>query len=292
MKSLSSNEWLGDSTTHLMKSGNVIRSSANERLNELAALLPRNPNGSKLEYDITYESRPGAISGYKYTDLLTQALLISPCSSNIQVTTIRECLDLGYTEEGWEVATKLKAGLQDKYILDDLEDEGEDISGIKELVVLPGTNLLTQGQVDFEKVGRLMQQNGVFLKPHPLTARSWETQFRKTYPGKVLPANASLYPLIFQASKVYFNTSSETGLVVGLLGKDFGIIDSPKRKRKPTFEALYSALSNTSFKSNLFGRIAALCSHPETGFLTTHHANPEQRVARFFDHYSKFKHSP
>ena len=62
---MSSNEWVNDPVTHFMKSGNMLRSPANDRLSEIAALIPREPNGSKIEYDINYGSPANMIAGYK-----------------------------------------------------------------------------------------------------------------------------------------------------------------------------------------------------------------------------------
>ena len=52
---MSSNEWLGDPTTHFMKSGDAFRSPDNAKQEELAKLLPRIANGVKVEYDIGYD---------------------------------------------------------------------------------------------------------------------------------------------------------------------------------------------------------------------------------------------
>ena len=74
---MSSNEWLGDSVTHFMKTGNALRSDENDNLVNISALIPKQVNGVKVEYDISYESPKDRVHGYKYTDMLTKVVTMA-----------------------------------------------------------------------------------------------------------------------------------------------------------------------------------------------------------------------
>ncbi len=106
---MSSNEWLGDSVTHFMKTGNALRSDENDELANISNLIPKNINGVKVEYDISYESPKDRIHGYKYTDLLTKVVMLSPCNSTISVENLINVIKKGPTEEGHAILAKLKA---------------------------------------------------------------------------------------------------------------------------------------------------------------------------------------
>ena len=158
---MSSNEWVNDDVTHFMKSGNILRSPVNGRLSEIAKFIPKNPNGSKIEYDINYGSPRGTIAGYKYTDLLTQVLYMAPCNTMIATENIIQCIKKGATPEGYRIVEALIAGLTDKYLLD--EDLDQEYGDVNELVLLPGTNLITKDAVDFEKVDKLYNEGALSL---------------------------------------------------------------------------------------------------------------------------------
>ena len=116
---MSSNEWLGDSVTHFMKTGNALRSDENDELANISMLIPKNVNGVKVEYDISYESPKDRIHGYKYTDLLTKVVMISPCNSTISVQNLVNVIKKGPTEEGLAVLAKLdkSSGLLKTYFI-------------------------------------------------------------------------------------------------------------------------------------------------------------------------------
>ncbi len=100
---MSTNEWLGDSVTHFMKTGNALRSDENDELANISNLIPKIANGVKIEYDISYESPKDRIHGYKYTDLLTKVVMISPCNSTISVQNLINAIKKEPTEEGLAV---------------------------------------------------------------------------------------------------------------------------------------------------------------------------------------------
>jgi len=284
---MSSNEWVNDDVTHFMKSGNVLRSPVNNRLTEIAKFIPKNPNGSKIEYDINYGSPKGTIAGYKYTDLLTQILYIAPCNTQIATQNIIECIRKGPTPEGRRIVDALIAGLTDKYLLD--EDLDQEYGDVNELVLLPGTNLIVKDAVDFNKVDELYN-NGAWVKLHPITAKIWQTMLEKRFKGRVVKSDASMYPILKRAKKVNFTLSSETGCAAVLLGKGIGLIDSKEAKVGKTFEAVYMSLDKCGVKDKLINKFAAIVSHPESGLISVHHKDKQECIERFFNNMKKRKH--
>lgn len=284
---MSSNEWVNDDVTHFMKSGNVLRSPANARLSEIARHIPKNPNGSKIEYDINYGSPPNTIAGYKFTDLLTQILYLAPCNTRIATQNMIECIQRGATPEGHRIVEALRANLTDKYLLD--EDLDLEYGDVNELVLLPGTNLITKDAVDFKKVDELYN-NGAWVKLHPITAKVWQTMLEKRFQRRVVKSDASMYPILKRSKKVYFTLSSETGCAAVILGKGIGLIDNKDGKVGKTFEAVYTSLDRSGVKDKLVNKFAALMSYPESGLISVHHQNKEECVERFFQNMKKYKH--
>ena len=280
---MSQNEWLGDPTTHFMKSGSTIRSPANKAQEALANLLPRVVNGVKVEYDIAYDN-PHEVSGYKFSDFLTNALYIGPQSGRISTEVIAEVASRPATEEGYAIFDKLRDSMEDKYILD--EDFDAEIDTI---VVLPGTNLLSrEDTVDFDKIDQLVRE-GAYVKIHPITERTWEASLRQRWGKQVIGSDVSLYPILRACNRVMFTMSSETGLAATLLGKKIGLIDHPKKKAFSTFQHLYGGMDRAR-NGSLRERFSSLLSHPESGILTTYHKNPEERIRAFFEFMTKYPH--
>lgn len=277
---MSSNEWLGDATTHFMKSGDAFRSPDNHEQEQLATLIPKKANGVKVEYDIGYDI-PDKIHGYKYTDFLTKCIYISPCSHAIAKKNITEVAGLGPTEEGRYVVEQLRKNLTDKYLLDNDDTTYKP----KQLIVLPGTNLLVKDVVDMEKVDKLVSE-GAYVKLHPITAEVWRTMLKNRWKDKCIPADAPLYPILKSAEKVFFTMSSETGIASTLLGKQLGLINSDKPS-KTNFEFIYRGLDAQRNGGKLIDKLTSLFSHPESGFITVYHENPEQRIKQFFEHTKK-----
>lgn len=284
---LSSNEWLNDNVTHFMKSGNMFRAKENDRLSEISMHINKNENGVKVEYDISYGSPPGTITGYKFTDLLTQMVFLAPCNTEIATKNIIEQIRKGPTEDGHRIVQALIDNLQDKYMLD--EDYNGDYSSIEEIVLLPGTNLITKDAVDFDKVDKIYQ-NGGWVKLHPITAKVWQTMLENKYGDRIVPSTTSLYPILKKAKKVHFTMSSETGIAATLLGKGIGLIDSKESKVGKTFEAIYASLDKCGVKDRLINKFAAMVSYPESGLITIHHRDKPQAIRLFFDNMKKYKH--
>lgn len=85
--------------------------------------------------------------------------------------------------------------------------------------------------------------------------------------------------------------SSETGLSATILGKKLGLIDLKERKGRGTFEHVYNALDRCGVKDTLYNKLAALFSHPESGFICVYHDDYQGRVDKYFAHMKEtYKH--
>lgn len=280
---MSTNEWLGDMTTHFMKSGEALRSPANKDQESLAKFIPRTANGVKVEYDISYDI-PNKIAGYKFTDFLTKALYIAPQSFILARRTITEACNMLPTQDGQRVVEQLRSSITDKYIL-----HNTDKFTCDDLIVLPGTNLLVKEDVlDMEKIDRLVEA-GAYVKLHPITERTWVNFLKQRWGAKVIPADVPLYPIIRNAKKVWFTFSSESGVAATLLGKKIGIVNLPDKKTSSNFEHIYRGIDASS-QGTVLQKMTALFSHPESGVLTTYHENPEERIRVYFDHMAQYPH--
>lgn len=278
---MSTKEWLGDATTHFMKSGDNLRSPDNTN-GDLAKYIPREVNGVRVEYDISY-NQPGIISGYKFTDLLTKALYIAPQSADITTKSLVEVmLKNGITEEGRYVLEQMKEAMTDKYMLE--EDFGE-YDDVEELIVIPGTNIIKDEFLDMEKIDKLVA-DGAYIKLHPITSKVWETMLTKRWGDRTIPPTASLYPVLRKAKKVWFTSASETGLSSAMLGKKLGMVQLKEKYTRGSFNCIYTAIDRVGkeTKASFQDRLAMLFSAPETGILTTFHENPGERVQQYFDY--------
>jgi hypothetical protein len=279
---MSTNEWLGDMTTHFMKSGEALRSPANTQ-ESLSQYIPRLVNGVKVEYDIAYDI-PGKIHGYKYSDFLTKAIHICPQSFVISRNIIAEVASRETTEEGCDVFQQLRDTIEDKYI-----QLGEDSFVVDELVVLPGTNLLVKDDiVDMEKIDELVRK-GAYVKLHPITERTWCNFLKQRWGKNVIDGDVPLYPLLRGCKKVWFTMSSETGFAAAILGKQIGLVNRKDKKAASNFEHIYAGLDRAK-NGSIAHKITVLLSHPESGILTTYHADPQTRINRFFEYTSSFPH--
>lgn len=282
---MSRNEWLGDPTTHFMKSGQSFRSPANAEQEALVRYIPRKINGLKVEYDISFDI-PKVIKGYKFTDFLTKAFYISPQSKEIARDALANVIARGPTDKGREIVAKLRENLTDKYIQH--EDE-EGWTNVKELVILPGTNILVKdGAVDFEKIDELVKRPGVYVKMHPITAKVWRTMMKMRWGDRLIPADAPLYPILRNVEKTHFTLSSETGISSVILGKKIGLITGPKPS-STNFEFMYNALDSVR-DMTMIDRITAMFSHPESGVYTIYHDNVPADIAAYERYMSAYPH--
>lgn len=282
---MSTNESLGDPTTHFMKTGQNFRSPANAEQEILSRYIPKKINGIKVEYDISFDI-PRSIKGYKYTDFLTKAIYIAPNSTDIARQSLAEIIARGPNDKGRAIVDKLRENLTDKYLQHEDEDDWSDV---KELIILPGTNILVrEGSVDFAKIDLLVKQPGVYVKLHPVTAKVWRTMLKMRWGNRLIPADAPLYPILKNVEKTYFTLSSETGLSSVLLGKKIGLIVG-ETKRATNFEFMYNALDSVRGMT-LIDRITAMFSHPESGFFTVYNEDIRADIASYEKYMSRYPH--
>lgn len=282
---MSTHEWLGDPTTHFMKTGQNFRSPDNAAQEAMAKLIPRYINGVKVEYDISFDI-PGPIKGYKLTDLLTKAVYISPNNNDIARKSLTSVIAAGPADRGRKIVEQLRTNLTDKYLQHEDDDE---FSHVKELIVLPGTNILVrEGTVDFEKIDQLIKNPGTYVKMHPVTSKVWKTMLKNRFGSKLIPADAPLYPIIRGADKIWFTLSSETGLSSVLLGKKIGLI-AGTAKRATNFEFMYNALDSVKGMP-MIDKVTAMFSYPESGFFTIYNDDIEADIAAYEQYMSQYPH--
>jgi hypothetical protein len=282
---MSTNEWLGDPMTHFMKTGETFRLPNADQI-ALGKLIPHFGNGVKVEYDIAFSIGEYKIKGYKFTDFLSKCVMLTAQHDVIARKNITEVAAWGPTEKGLIIVDDLRKSINDKYIADEFNEWRR--YKTKELIVLPGTNVLAKEEmVDFLKIDQLVSE-GAMVKMHPVTSKVWKTLIKRRWKDKVIPAEAPLYNIMRDCDKVYFTMTSETGIAATLLGKKVGLISG--KRTWSNFEHVYRGLDQCKAKIKLIDKMTALFSHPESGIITTLSDDPEGDVVRYFEHMKKYPH--
>jgi hypothetical protein len=282
---MSSNEWLGDPTTHFMKTGETFRKISESQI-KLGQVVPRRANGVKIEYDISFSVGVNQIKGYKFTDFLSHCIMLSPQHDKISKQIITEVAGWGPTDYGHSIVKTLRRNITDKYISGDDRDIRQFYC--KELIALPGTNVLQkEDMVDWIKIDELVKK-GAKVKLHPITSKVWRTMMDRRWKGAVIPGDMPLYDIMRHAEKVYFTMTSETGIAATLLGKQVGIVSG--KKTWSNFEHIYRGLDNCRVKMKLIDKLISLFSHPESGIITSFSLDPAADVRQYFEYTKKFPH--
>ena len=289
MIELSENEWFGDLQTHLTKSGSAMRKAFRPEVVELSTYIPRKIRDVPVEYDITYESPKDTIRGYKMTDFLATCLWIAPCSTNLTTSRFCDLMERGPTDEGHHVLEKVFAERTDKY---QMAYRGK--RHIKNLIVLPGSNLLSKRFVCVDKVDYLVNEEGALIKPHPITNRLDMHLLRDKFGDSVLSKDELLYPLVDGAEKINFCMSSEVGFSAVFGKKTFTILDNEEAKNANhvtgTYESFYRALLASKAPYSFKDRLASLFSYPESGVVSIFHERPQERIKAFVESWSATVH--
>jgi hypothetical protein len=280
LKKLADNDELGNSVAHFFKSGNVLRSKANDKLSELKFLLPeKGLNGTKIEYDVWYDfSSDKRIHGYVYTDVLTQFLYLRVASSVWATKAMLKAANTSVTEEGEQIFAEMAKNSRDKYRLRKKDSTHEYV------IFLAGTNILNK-VTDWEKVNKAVEQ-GAKLKCHPLTAAPAYQHLVHKYGDAVLEKKASGHELLNNASIVGCCDNSEMGMAALAKGKTvhrFG-----KDSEWCTYSAIYRALLDKGGLSQ--EKLKAILSCKDSGLIPASIDNPHERIDRFFLQYRGEEH--
>jgi hypothetical protein len=284
-ENMSTNEWLGDPTTQFMKTGETFRAISEDQI-KLGQAIPRFGNGIKVEYDISFSIGEYKIKGYKFTDFMSKCVMLMPQHDVISRQIISEVAGWGPTDEGRRIVDELRKSITDKYITSGDEDLRKYYC--KELIAMPGTNVLMKDDmVDWLKIDDLVA-NGAKVKLHPVTSKVWRTMMGRRWKDAVIPGDAPLYDIMRKADKVYFTMASETGIAATLLGKQVGLVSG--KKTWSNFEHIYRGIDQCKEKMKLIDKMTALFSHPESGIITTLSKDINGDIAKYFEYTKKFPH--
>jgi hypothetical protein len=274
---------LNDALTHVDHCGSALRREENLQLDAIAAELPESFMGVPVEYDVTYESPAGTITGYRYTDFLTTCVGVYPCNSAMVSSTLCGLVHCEARQVGYAVMEQMKAALQDKYVL------RSNARTPAEIVVLPGSNMLRRNVVDWDKV-RQAVRHGAQIKPHPVTSNPELFKIRQEYGDRVLPHDASLYSMLAGCDVLHFTSTSEIGLAAAMLGKTANLIDTKDCDVLPNFHGVYRALGEKVHGKTTADKLATLLSYPQSGLFSVFHPDMPQWINRFFMHYQRVPH--
>lgn len=199
------------SSLQIHKIGFLSRSEANKKSEELASVLIKKCKKYKIKltYDVSYGGHPQEL---RYSEFFAGlgGLQIGPCDGNL----IRLLLTKKYDESNnIDYSTFLSENTYDKYLVHDY-----DISDMRGLIILPGSNLLSR-TVDKRKLNAAVDL-GAKIKPHPLTQEQDLTMLYSEYGyGIVLPSLYSGYKAMYHSNVIYSTGTSELGLYAMLLKK-------------------------------------------------------------------------
>ena len=270
LRSMSTNEVLGNTAAHFFKSGNVLRA---EGYDDLAKLKDLFPTDLKIEYDVWYDRNDkDAVHGYCYTDLLNQFLYIRPACTVRVYQTMIDAAQSEITDEGRMLLDKVQTS-SDKYRL------RKDKSQPKFVVFMAGTNIWNK----ITDLGRLRNavNQGAFLKPHPITARPMLAYLKKQFPDRVLGENHSGYNLLEEADIVGVYTNSEMG--ISAIARDKKVYLFNDKRDMYTFSGLYNAVCPGGAPSK--ERLLRVLSCKSSGLIPLHAPNPQEYVDGFFKRF-------
>jgi hypothetical protein len=253
---LSSNEIPGNSVTHLMKSGAIVRSSSINQYQEFSQRIPKTWRGIPLQYDIWYDvdnkdKKTGKIglTGICYTDMLNKCLLFKVPNYRLNTELYTTIIHNKCEVIDSEVINRIINSVSDKYTSLDANI----IDPPAGVMFLPGTNIL-DNIVDFKTLKQLVDNEGVKIKPHPLTTKFHRFMLQKKFGiENILDNLVSGHQYLKLTNAVYCCSNSEMGLAGILLGKQTGLVNNSNYNGPKTYGSLYDAiLSTRSVRSNLF----------------------------------------
>jgi len=193
------------------KTGFLSRSESNKKSEYLSQILIRECKKRKIKlfYDISYGGKPKEL---RYTEFFAGlgGIQITPSDGGL----VRILFNREYDESNnIDFSTFLSETTYDKYLVHDY-----DISNMRGIVILPGSNLL--GRVIDPRKTESAVMLGAKIKPHPLTSPcDLSFLYGKFGYDTVMPSTYSGYKAMYHSNVVYSSGTSELGLYAMLLGK-------------------------------------------------------------------------
>jgi len=295
LQKLSLDDNLGNNTSHLFKSGNVLR--RDEELDDLVRvrkMLPKfGPRRTRIEYDVWYDMNDKRrIHGYTYTDVMQKFVMLRVCSNHHSLEHIKSCIEARHlTDEGIAVYEDIANDSQDKYRLKKAHEQYDNV------IFLPGGNVYGT-IVDEDKVAKAIKEEGAMLKLHPITPKTMASMLgykfgRQNLIDKKISGNT----LLQSCKKVYTCYNSEMGLVGMIKGKEFGFIGKDTNEPS-TYKHIYDALLNQweigelGEDDSIEMRFKWLFSAPNNGLISIKYGNPQEKINNFFKHWKDWPHVP
>lgn len=280
LKPMSTNESLGNKTTHFFKTGSLLR-NPDDTLVAVRALLPtEGPNGTRVEYDIWYDmADPDRVHGYMYTDAMGKFVYLRVGDVTRTHAIMEKAATSPITDEGRAILTDLKNTSTDKYKLRKARVKHDFV------LFLAGANILNKA-VDWDKIEACVSK-GAKIKCHPLSSRDLVALLHKRYGrDNVLDKNLSGYDLLETASQIGCAENSEMGLIGIAKGKTLHDIGCGNTQL--TYSAIYTAVRNSSHTQ--IHALLRILSTKWSGLIPAHTQNPQEYVDNFFAEYGDFEH--
>ena len=269
-RNMSSNETLGDPATHFFKSGNILRSSKGDHLQQLVQLFPQ----YKIEYDIWYsKDDPEKVHGFVYTDVANKLLYIRVGDKQRSLDIMQRAAQHEATPDG-EVAFAELASGSDKYLGSKPREKHDFV------IFLPGGNIFNN-VVRLGKLHNAISQ-GAKLKMHPITASNLEALLEKTFGAEnLIDRKVSAHQLLADATIVGTFTNSEMGLVATAQGKRVYLFNDTDRMC--TYTAIYKAIQEGDQLSA--DKLKRILSDPASGFVSPSVDDPQKFIDGFFNQF-------
>lgn len=166
-------------------------------------------------YDVS-ANQGNNFSEFTYTEFPGGGLYSSTQSREINCRIIDFASKQDSGKAGIEALEKFTAAFSDKYIMEEVEEQYQNLDNI---IFMPGHNLLDLADIDY--VLRIINEtDDVYLKPHPLTSNDAIHGIAgRVGWNKVIPKYVSGAKLLENCKHVYTTTASEFSITGAALGK-------------------------------------------------------------------------
>jgi hypothetical protein len=285
---LTDHEAAGDNITHLLKTGATTRSSSVETYQDFSKYIPKRWRGVKIQYDLWYDhdeldqkTKKVCMSSFLYTDMLNKCLYFRVPNERLNKELFEIILLNKHETINTAVIERIVTSLSDKYTL--LNTSVSDHSA--RVVFLPGSNIL-ESILDYNRVQKLVENEGAKIKPHPLTTKFHQFILKKKFgEAAIIDSNTSGFECLVNADVVFCCKNSEMGLTALLMNKSMCLVDNEKYKNYATYSTIY----DTILRTTEYTAREALCkilSSDYSGIFHLEDPDAEQKMYNFLNTYN------
>lgn len=285
---LTEHESAGDNITHLLKSGAITRSNSTIQYQNFSSRIPKEWRHIKIQYDLWYNNdaidtstNKLYLSSFLYTDMLNKCLYFRVPNQRLN----REIFDIILLNKheviDRSVLDRITSSLSDKYNLLSTNN----VKHSERVVFLPGTNIL-EDILDFDRVKKLVDNEGAKVKPHPLTSKFHQFILKKKF-GKenIIDSSISGFECLMNADVVFCCKNSEMGLTALLLNKNICLVDNPNFKQHTTYGSIYNAIM-TSKDYTAKTALYKILTSEYSGIFHLEDPLAEQKMYNFLNSYN------